>query len=83
MAATEVNPTDRYGSRRWCVHLGLMTTFAVAVVAILARTGTAIHILAGLAFAGLLGAHLVQRRRTVRVLTGSLARPPTGRSGRC
>ena len=82
MAAAEVNPTDRHGTRRWWGHLGLLTTFAVAVLAILARTGTGIHILAGLAFAGLLGAHLVQRHRTVRVLTGSLARPSIWRTAR-
>jgi hypothetical protein len=82
MAAIEVEPTDRYGTRRWWVHLGLMTSFAVAVLVVLARMGVALHILAGLAFAGLIGAHLVQRRRTVRTLTGNLARPPTWRTGR-
>jgi hypothetical protein len=82
MAATELDPGNAYAARRWLVHLGLMTSFAVAVVVILARMGVGLHILAGLAFAGLIGTHLVQRRRTVHALTGSLTRPPTWRTRR-
>jgi hypothetical protein len=82
MAATEVDPSDPYGTRRWWVHLGLMTSFAVSLLVILARMGTGLHILAGLAFAALIGAHLVQRRRAVHILSGSLTRPPTWRTGR-
>ena len=69
---------DPYGTRRWWVHVGLIVSFAVSVLVILARMGVGLHILAGLGFTGLVGAHLIQRRRTLR----SLAAPPTWRTRR-
>jgi hypothetical protein len=69
---------DPYGTRRWWVHVGLIASFAVSVLVILARMGVGLHILAGLGFTGLVGAHLIQRRRTLR----SLAASPTWRTRR-
>jgi hypothetical protein len=46
---------------RWVVHLGLMVTLVVSLVFEYVLT---IHIVVGFAFVVLVGAHLVQRRRT-------------------
>jgi hypothetical protein len=83
MSATEVRPNDQYSTRRWRVHLGLLASLAVSLLVVLAKMGTGLHIIAGLCFAGLVGAHLVQRRRTLRTLGGGLIAPtlrtPRGR----
>jgi len=70
---------DPYSTRRWWVHLGLLASSGAALLIVLARTGTGLHILAGLCFTGLVGAHLIQRRRTVRTLSGDIARPSAWR----
>jgi heme exporter protein D len=67
-----------YGLRRWRVHLGLIASFGLALVASIGRsglTGLTLHVLAGLCFAGLVVVHLAQRRRTLRGLAPDLARP--------
>jgi hypothetical protein len=74
MSATE--------TRRWWVHLGLIASFGLAAMVIVAGRSIPVHIVAGLCFVALLGAHLTQRRRTVRALaTGlpSLTTSPRGR----
>jgi hypothetical protein len=50
-----------------------MISLAASLLIILEHVGTGLHIVAGLTFAGLVGAHLVQRRRTLRSLAGGLA----------
>jgi hypothetical protein len=82
MAGDQIAATDRYSARRWWVHLGLMVSFAVSVLVVLARAGTGLHIFAALCFVGLLGAHLAQRRRALRALAGDLGRPATWRTAR-
>ncbi len=77
MAATGVGSRDRYGSRRWWVHIGLLASFVASVLVVMARMGVGLHILAGLCFAALIGAHLTQRRRTLQALTGGLLQPST------
>jgi hypothetical protein len=64
MSATE--------TRRWWVHIGRIASFGVAALVVVARQGIGVHVLAGVCFAVLVGAHLVQRRRTVRALATSL-----------
>ncbi len=71
---------DPYSTRRWWVHLGLLVSCGAALLIVLARTGTGVHILAGLCFAGLVGAHLTQRRRTVRTLAGDIVSPSRWRT---
>lgn len=75
MTATEVGPNDTYSTRRWWVHLGLITSLVVSLLIVLAHMGVGLHIIAGLCFAGLVVAHLVQRQRTLKALTGSLIKP--------
>jgi len=82
MAGERIAAADRYSARRWWVHLGLMVSFAVSVLVVLARMGTGLHIFAGLCFVGLLGAHLAQRRRAVRALAGDLTHPADWRTRR-
>jgi hypothetical protein len=59
-------------TRRWWVHLGLIASFGLAALIVVARQSLVVHILAGVGFAALVGVHLVQRRRTVRALATSL-----------
>jgi hypothetical protein len=80
--STKTRSSDPLGTRRWQVHLGLIASFGVALFVVIAHTGISVHIVAGLCFAALVSAHLVQRRRTVRALAGSLVEPPTWRSRR-
>lgn len=82
MAATEDRRSDPYGARRWQVHLGLIAAFGLALLVLVTRTGLILHILAGLCFAGLVGAHLAQRSRTVRTLAPYLTRPASWRTRR-
>jgi hypothetical protein len=56
---------------RWFVHLGLIVAAAVSLVF---ETVLTIHIVVGLAFVGLVGAHLLQRRRVSATLAGRLLR---------
>jgi heme exporter protein D len=75
----------RYGLRRWLVHLGLIVSFGLALVASIGRsglTGLTLHVGAGLCFAGLVVVHLAQRRRTLRGLAPDLARPTSWRRQR-
>ena len=67
---------------RWWVHLTLIASFGLAALVLVAGGGIAVHIAAGVCFAALLAAHLVQRRRTVRTLAASLPRLTTAPRGR-
>jgi hypothetical protein len=80
MSVTEDRPSDRHGVRRWRVHLALIASLGLALLAVAMRTGLSVHIVAGLCFAGLVGAHLAQRRRTVRTLVPDLTRPARWRT---
>ncbi len=82
MTAIEDLRDDRYSVRRWRVHLGLILSFGLALLLFVARTGLTLHIVAGLCFAGLVGAHLAQRQRTVRTLAPDLVRPVRWRTRR-
>lgn len=69
-------------TRRWWVHVGLIVSFGLAALVLVAGQGFGVHILAGIGFAALLAVHLVQRRRTVRALAAglpTLTRSPRGR----
>jgi hypothetical protein len=77
MAAAGVESGDRYGSRRWWVHIGLLVSVIASVLVLMARLGVDLHIIAGLCFAALIGAHLSQRRRTLQALAGGLLEPST------
>jgi hypothetical protein len=57
----------RKGTYRWGVHLGLI---AAAALSLALEPILTLHIVLGLVFVALVGAHLVQRRR----ITGTLAR---------
>ncbi|HEY1830163.1 MAG TPA: hypothetical protein VGG38_07970 [Acidimicrobiales bacterium] len=80
---TEVDRPDLPAGRdlaalRWTVHLGLLLTLGGALFVLLEdRQSVALHVILGLAFAGFVVTHLVQRRRTVRRLAGSLVRVRT------
>jgi len=80
--STDTRPRDPLGTRRWQVHLGLIVSFGVALFVVVERMSIAVHVIAGLCFAALVGAHLVQRRRTVRTLTASLIETPFWRTPR-
>jgi hypothetical protein len=82
VAAVEERANDPYSVRRWRVHLGLIVSFGLALLVITARMGLLPHIVAGLCFAGLVGVHLAQRRRTVTTLVPDLARPVRWRTRR-
>jgi heme exporter protein D len=85
MTVTTDERQARYGLRRWRVHLGLIASFGLALVASIGRsglTGVTLHVLAGLCFAGLVVVHLAQRRRTLRGLAPDLARPASWRRQR-
>jgi hypothetical protein len=82
MAATKVRPSDPYGTRRWAVHLGLLASVVVSLLVLVGRMGVSLHIVAGLCFAGLVGAHLAQRWRTLRTLSGDLVDLPRWRTSR-
>ena len=82
MAAVEDRTNDPYSVRRWRVHLGLIVSFGLALFVITARMGLLLHIVAGLCFAGLVGVHLAQRRRTLATLVPDLARPVRWRTRR-
>ena len=56
---------------RWLVHIGLISTASVSLAF---ETILTIHILAGLAFAALVGAHLIQRRQISTKLARRLLR---------
>jgi hypothetical protein len=69
-------------ARRWWVHLGLIASFGVATLVLVAGRSLGVHIVAGVGFAILVVAHLVQRRRTVRTLATSLPSLTTSPRGR-
>jgi hypothetical protein len=73
--ATTFGPRGRNRTRRqqlrWLVHLGLLVTL---VVSLLFETDPFIHIVVGLLFVALVGAHLWQRRRTSLGLVRRLAK---------
>lgn len=60
--------------RRWWVHVALIATAAMSLVLEPLLT---LHIVLGLAFVGLVGLHLAQRRRVSISLVGRLGRPRT------
>ncbi len=57
---------------RWLVHLGLMATVVVSLI--FEPLVLTIHIVVGLAFVALVGAHLAQRRQVSANLAARLAR---------
>jgi heme exporter protein D len=85
MTVTTDERHARHGLRRWLVHLGLIVSFGLALVASIGRSGPmglALHVVAGLCFAGLVVFHLAQRRRTLRGLAPDLTRPARWRRQR-
>jgi hypothetical protein len=60
---------------RWLVHIGLIATLVVSLL--FEPLVLTIHIVVGLAFAVLVGAHLAQRRRVSANLAGRLVRVTT------
>lgn len=82
MTAAQRSMRDQQSERRWFVHIGLIASFGIALAVIVARMGTTVHVLAGLCWAGLVGVHLAQRRRTVTALAPDLVRPVRWRSRR-
>ena len=75
-----VKSAKRAGAR-WWVHLGLIGSVSVSLIFEFVLT---LHIALGLVFAVLVGAHLLQRRRTVANLTRRVGRFATlqSRAGR-
>jgi len=68
--------------RRWVVHLGLVISFVAALVTcahFLAHVSIGWHELVGLAFAGLIVVHFIQRRHRVTSLLSQLRRPTSWR----
>ena len=59
--------------RRWLVHLTLIMMFLVSILIVALRSGIGLHEIVGLVFAGLVVAHLMQRRNRVRGLLAQLA----------
>ena len=55
------------------MHLCLIATFLGTLAALVGTTGTTLHILIGLVFAGLVVVHVGQRRRTIPGLLAGLA----------
>jgi hypothetical protein len=62
---------QRRQSFRWLIHLGLLVSVSVSLVFEAILT---IHIVVGLLFVGLVGAHLMQRRQISARLVKKLAR---------
>ncbi len=74
-------PRTRRALTRWLVHLGLIVT---AVVSVAFEPVLTVHVVVGLVFIALVGAHLLQRRRVSaslsrRLLHVSSYLRPTGR----
>jgi hypothetical protein len=65
---------DDFRQRRWIVHLWLIITFLMSLLVLTLRVSILMHIFLGLLFAGLVVAHLRQRRRTVALLWRNLRR---------
>lgn len=68
--------------RRWVVHLWLIISFLAALLTcahFLAHVSIGWHSLIGLAFAGLIVVHFVQRRHRVRSLLSQLRLPSSWR----
>jgi len=67
--------SDRQRRSRWIVHLGLIVSFAAALVSLLLFHGSRTpHIVLGLVFVALVLVHIGQRRRTVGRLAAQLVR---------
>jgi hypothetical protein len=62
---------------RWLVHLLLIGTFAASLATVVLVPEGTPHLVVGLAFVGLAGMHLVQRRHTVTRLLTRLGRSRT------
>jgi hypothetical protein len=63
---------------RWAVHLALLCSAAAALGTLqLLHVRIAFHTDVGLVFAGLVGVHLIQRRRTLARMAAQLARAKT------
>jgi hypothetical protein len=60
--------------QRWLVHLWLIISFLLSLVTFPLHLSILAHIFFGLLFAGLVVAHLRQRRRTVRILWRDIKR---------
>lgn len=73
MAAISHLRRDRSGTRRWRVHVGLIVSGAMTLLLLVVGKDVLLHVVVGLIFAGLVGVHVAQRRRTVRNLVGGLA----------
>jgi hypothetical protein len=82
MAPTEEQRNDLYSARRWRVHVGLIVSGMLALLTVVVVRGVLLHVVAGVVFAGLVGVHVAQRRRTVRNLAGGLARLDGWRTSR-
>lgn len=76
MSAVEHEIRSRSAASRWWVHLGLILTVAASLFF---EPELSLHILLGLAFVVLVGAHLAQRRRVSGALVNRLTRPTTWR----
>jgi hypothetical protein len=72
----------RISAQRWWIHLSLIVTVCLSLA--FEPVVLTIHIVIGLAFVGLAGIHLAQRRHTSIALARRLPRPRllSGRSGR-
>jgi hypothetical protein len=62
---------------RFAVHLLLLATFAASLATVTLLTEGLPHLVVGLSFVALVGAHVVQRRHTVARLLGNLVRART------
>ena len=62
---------------RFAVHLCLLAAFAASLVTVTLITEGWPHLVVGLAFVGLVGVHVVQRRHAVARLLGNLGRART------
>ena len=59
---------------RFAVHLGLLALFVASLATVTLTTEGWPHLVVGLAFVGLVGVHVAQRRHTVERLLGNLGR---------
>jgi hypothetical protein len=67
---------------RWLVHLVLIAVFAGSLATVVMIPEGTPHVVVGLAFAAVVGIHLVQRRHTVARFLGNVARARTWLSRR-
>jgi hypothetical protein len=65
---------DQIRQQRWLVHLWLIISFILSLLTFPPHFSIPAHIFFGLLFAGLVVAHLRQRRRTVTILLSDFPR---------